>query len=128
MPLVNAGRDFVAAAIINSGPPTFFDNSNAYLGVGDSNSAYGATQTDLQAATNKLRKAMEASYPQLSSNVMTFRSLFGTSDANFDWEEWGLFNAASAGVMLNRKVESLGTKANTQSWQLTTDVTVSIGT
>lgn len=126
MPLTTAGRNFIAQAIMNDSP-TFFDNSNAYLGAGDSNTAFDAAQTDLQAASNKVRKAMEATYPQRSTNVLTFRSLFGTSDANFDWEEWGLFNASSSGVMLSRKVESLGTKANTQSWQLTAEITVAIG-
>jgi hypothetical protein len=126
MPLTNAGRDFFAQAAMNDSP-TFFDNSNAYLGVGDSTTAFAAAQTNLQAATNKVRKAMEASYPQRAGNVLTYRSLFGTSDANFDWEEWGLFNHSSAGVMLSRKVEDLGTKADTQSWQLTAEITVNIG-
>ena len=127
MPLTNAGRDFIAAAIINSGPPTFFTNANAHLGVGDSATAFDVSQTDLQAVTNKVRKAMEATYPQLASNVITFRSLFGTGDANFAWNEWGVFNASVAGTMLSRKVETLGTKTSAQSWQLTADVTVAIG-
>lgn len=127
MPLTTAGRNFIAAALMNSGPPTFFDNLNSYLGAGDSNTAFSAAQTDLQAASNKVRKAMQSTYPQLATNVLTFRSLFGTSDANFAWEEWALFNASSSGTMLCRKVESLGTKTSAQSWQLTADITVSIG-
>lgn len=127
MPLTNAGRDFFAQAAMND-TPTFFDNSNARLGAGDSNTAFAASQTDLQASSNKLRKAMEATYPQRAGNVLTFRSLFGTSEGNFAWNEWGLFNAAAAGVMLCRKVEDLGTKASTQSWQMTAEITVAIGT
>lgn len=123
MALTNAGRNYLAGAIV-ANPTTLFNNANAYLGVGDSSTAFSASQTDLQAATNKLRKAMEATYPTIATNVVTFRSLFGTSDANWAWNEWGVFNASSAGVMLSRKVESLGTKANTQSWQLTVDITV----
>ncbi|MFN3656839.1 MAG: hypothetical protein ACK4UO_06265 [Pseudolabrys sp.] len=126
MPLTEAGRDFIASAIINDSP-TFFTNANARLGAGDSTAAFDAADTDLQAASNKLRKAMEATYPQRTGNVLTFRSLFGTSEGNFNWNEWGLFNAGSGGVMLNRKVENLGTKASTQSWQLTVDLTVAIG-
>lgn len=127
MPLTNAGRNHLAAAIINDGPPTPFDASNAYLGVGDSATAYGASQTDLQAASNKLRKGMEATYPSRATNVLSFRSLFGTGDANWHWQEWGVFNAAAAGTMLSRKVEDLGTKTSAQSWLLTVDITVSIG-
>ncbi len=124
MPLTDAGRDWIASAVMNDGPPTFFDNTNAYLGAGDSNAAFAKAQTDLQAATNKFRKGMEASYPQRSTNVLTFRSLFGTAEANWAWEEWALFNASSGGTMLNRKVESLGTKTSAQSWQLTVTITV----
>lgn len=126
MPLTQAGRDFIASAIMNDSP-TFFTNANARLGAGDSSTAFSDAQTDLQAASNKLRKAMEATYPQRTGNVLTFRSLFGTSEGNFNWNEWGVFNAGSGGVMLNRKVENLGTKASTQSWQLTVDLTVAIG-
>jgi hypothetical protein len=127
MPLTNAGRNFIAAAIVNSGSPTFFTNANAHLGVGDSNTAFAAGQTDLQAASNKVRQAMEATYPTISTNVLTFRSLFATGDANFAWQEWAVFNASSSGTMLSRKVESLGTKTSAQSWQLTVDITVNIG-
>lgn len=123
MALTNAGRDFIAQAIMNNSP-TFFDNSNAYLGVGDSTTAFAAAQTDLQASTNKLRKAMDATYPQRSSNVLTFRSTFATGDANFAWQEWAVFNASSSGTMLSRKVESLGTKTSAQSWQFTAQITV----
>jgi len=126
MPLTNAGRDFIAAAIINNGPPTFFTNANAHLGVGDSSTAFAATQTDLVASTNKLRKAMDATYPQIATNVITMKSTFATSEANFAWNEWGVFNASSAGTMLSRKVESLGTKT-TGTWVLTITETMGIG-
>lgn len=102
---------------------TAFNNANAHIGVGDSTTAHAVGQTDLQAATNKLRKAMDATYPSGATNVLTFRSTFGTADANFAWQEWGVFNASSGGTMLNRKVESLGTKTNTQTWQFTVTLT-----
>jgi hypothetical protein len=126
MALTNAGRNHIAADLIGESI-TEFNNANAHIGVGDSNTAYAAGQTDLQASTNKLRKAMEATYPSRATNVLTFRSLFGTSEANFAWEEWAVFNASSSGTMLNRKVESLGTKTSAQSWQITVDLTVAIG-
>lgn len=122
--LTNAYRDYVAA--ISTATGTFFNNANSYIGVGDSTTAFAATQTDLVAATNKFRKAMDATYPQVAANVITFRSTFATADANFAWQEWGVFNAASAGVMMNRKVESLGTKTSAQSWQLTVTITLAV--
>lgn len=110
---------------------TFFNNGNAYLGVGDSSTAEAATQTDLQAASNKLRKAMDATYPQHTdattsgAATITFRSTFATSDANFAWAEWATFNGSSGGRMLNRKVAALGTKTSAATWQLTVTISIS---
>lgn len=125
MGLTNAARDAIATAIVTGAlGVTTFNNANSYIGVGDSTTAYANTQTDLVAATNKFRKAMDATYPQQATNVLTFRSTFALADANFAWNEWGVFNAAAAGTMLNRKQEALGTKANTQSWQFTVTLTL----
>jgi hypothetical protein len=122
MGLTNAAATEIAKCAINDSP-TYINASNAYLGVGDSTTAFSAAQTDLQAASNKLRKGMEATYPTRSGAAVTFRALYGTSEANWAWAEWGTFNASTAGVMWQRKVESLGTKTNTQSWQLTATLT-----
>lgn len=126
MALTNAYRDYVAG--LTTGTGTAFNNANSSIGVGDSTAAHAFNQTDLQAATNKLRKAMDAGYPQVAGNVITFRSTFGTTEANFAWNEWAVFNttAASGGVMLNRKQEALGTKPNTQTWQFTVTVTIAV--
>ena len=123
MALTNAARDLIAQALIGEAYLTFA-NANARIGVGDSSAAFTASQTDLQASTNKLRKAMEAAYPTRAGNTLTFRSIFGTSVGNFAWNEWGVFNAASGGTMLNRLVASLATKTSAQSWQVTVTVTV----
>lgn len=125
MALTTAGRNHLAETIIGNAV-TAFNNANAQIGVGDGTTAFTAGQTDL-VGTNKVRKAMDATYPTLTSgNVLTFRSTFGTADANFAWNEWGVFNAATAGTMLNRLVPatSLGTKPNTQTWQFTVTLTV----
>jgi hypothetical protein len=104
---------------------TFFNNANAHIGVGNSTTAAADTQTDLQGAS-KTRKAMDATYPlhtdttgTAGSKSIVFRSTFATGDANYAWEEWGIFNASAAGRMLNRKVEALGTKTAAATWVLT---------
>lgn len=122
MPITDAGRNHLVQAGIGAGV-TAFNNANAHIGVGDSTTAFAAGQTDLQASSNKLRKAMDATYPSGGSNAIVFRSTFGTSDANFAWNEWGVFNASSSGTMLSRKVESLGTKNSSQTWQFTVTLT-----
>lgn len=127
MPLTNAGRNFLAAAIMNNGPPTFFTNANAHIGVGDGSTAFAVTDTDLAAVTNKVRVVMDATFPTIATNVLTFQATFGTSVGNFAWAEWGIFNASSAGVLLDRKVESNGTKTSGQTWVFQVQLTVSVG-
>lgn len=126
MALTTAGRNFIATAIMNSGPPTFYDNSNAYLGVGNSSTAFSAAQTDLIGGSTD-RKGMEATFPQIATNVLTLKSSFNDDNSQFAWEEWGVFNNSTGGTMLSRLVESLGTKGAGQTWDLTVDITVNIG-
>ena len=66
---------------------------------------------------------MEATFPTRSTNVLTFNAIFGTGDGNFQWSEWGIFNAAVAGTMLNRKVEPLGEKTNVHVWSVSVTLT-----
>lgn len=123
--LVNIGGEAIWDLVTGLGTYTAFNNSNAYLGVGDSSTAWNATQTDLQAATNKLRKGMNGSYPSISVMVVTFQSDFGSTEANWTWNEVGTFNAASGAQMLNRKVQALGTKSAGTTWTLTETITLS---
>lgn len=128
MPMLNSGRDAFASRFINDSTTTKFDNTNARIAVGDSTTAFSAAHTDLQAATNKMRKAMDAGYPTIAGNVITFRSTFVGADANWAWNEWGVCNAASGGVMANRVVEYNGTKLFGQTWIFQATITVNIGT
>lgn len=121
--LVNAGIQVMLDKLIGAAG-TVFDNANAKIGVGDSTTAAAAGQTDLQAVTNKLRKGMEAGFPSRAGQTMSWKASFGAAEANFAWQEWAIFNALTAGTMLNRKVESLGTKT-TGTWTLQGDVTIS---
>ncbi len=109
---------------------TAFDNTNARIGVGNSTTAVVDTQTDLQAiagAANRQGNVMEATYPQhtdttgtAGSKSIVFKSSFATTEANFAWQEWGVFNGVpGTGRMLNRKVEALGTKTSSATWVLT---------
>ena len=120
MALTTAGRNSIAGLVTGAG--TAYDASNARLGVGDSSTAFNAAQTDLVAATNKLRKLVSGA-PGLSTNVMTFVATFGEGEADFAWNEIALFNHASAGTMLCRAVVALGTKAS-GAWTLMHSVSV----
>ena len=123
--LLNEGITRFLNLLIGGGGTTFA-NANAYIGVGDSSTAASASQTGLQAATNKLYKAMEATYPQIASQTVTFRSVFGSSEGNFAWEEFTVANGNSdASENLNRKVSSQGTKSSGQTWTLDLTITFS---
>lgn len=124
MALTTAGVNFLAQAAVGQG--TVFNASNARLGVGNGSTAFSASQTDLQ-GSSKLRKSMDSGYPIVAAPKLTFKSTFLPADANFAWNEWGIFNAASGGVMLNRVVESNGTKQSNQTWVLEVEVTFAIG-
>jgi hypothetical protein len=102
------------------------------IGVGDSTTAYASSQSAL-VGSNTAGASMEANYPSYANNGsggydIAFRALFGASEANFAWQEWGVFcdNSITGGKMVNRKVESLGTKPNTQSWQITATLSFTI--
>ena len=123
MSLTNSGRDFIAQSIVNATSPVFFDATNSYLAIGDSTTAFAVTQTDLVAVTNKLRKGMDATYPTRVANALVFKATFATGEANFAWNEWGIFNAISGGTMLNRVVANLGVKSS-GTWSLTVTLTV----
>jgi hypothetical protein len=110
--------------------PTLYDNTNAKLGVGDSTAAVTVTQTNLQAASNKLAKGMVATYPQISANPnenqVLFRSDFVTGEAEYAWNEFGTFNGAlGTGDMFNRGLfsPSPGTKGAGVTWTLTETLT-----
>jgi hypothetical protein len=124
--LLNEGINELWSLVCGTGGVKF-DNTNAYLGVGDSSTAASASQTGLQASTNKLYKAMDTSYPTYgTSQLATWKSTFGSSEANFAWNEFTVANGNSDSAdNLNRVVSSQGTKVAGQTWELTLQITLS---
>ena len=124
--LLNEGIAVVLDLACALASPTAFSNAAAYLGVGDSATAAAATQTGLQAATNKAYVAMEAAYPSRSNQTISFRSVFGSAVGNFAWAEFTVANGSSdSAANLNRVVSAQGTKASGQTWTLTLTITLS---
>jgi hypothetical protein len=122
--VTTAGVQDLAAVLSGTGG-TALDAAHAYVGVGDSNAAFAAGQTDLQAATNKTRVPMDAGFPSRAGAVVTYRGTFLGDQANHAWAEYGIFWAASgAGTMFSRRVQALGTKPQGQAWQLTATLTL----
>jgi hypothetical protein len=114
---LNEGLNLLADLLCGAGG-TAYNNANTYIGVGDSNTAAEASQTGLQAASNKTWKGMDDTYPTSgSSQQVVFQATFGTSDANYAWEERTVGNSNDdSGENLLRIVSSKGTKQNTDTW------------
>ena len=123
--LLNSGIDemwdLITGAV--SGATHIYDNAAAQIGVGDSSTAAAASQTDLQAAANKTYKGMEATFPTSTTQKITLKSSFGSSDANYVWAEWVVKHSTSA-ICLNRKVAAMGTKASGSTWTLEVTITL----
>lgn len=120
-----------------AGANASYNNAQSRIGVGDSTTAATAGQTDLQAVTNKLWIAMDATFPTLpgaGSNQIVFRATFGSAQANFSWQEFGVDNCQgsnatsttrSGGALLDRVVSNQGTKASGQTWQPSMTLSIS---
>ena len=124
--LVDAGAIEIAKCITGVGV-VLYNNANARLGVGDDTTAWAQTHTDLNpvVAGNEQKNSMMATFPTRAAGAMTFKASFASGEANFDWEEWAIFNTAAADTgMLQRKVENNGTKTSGQVWEFEVVVTV----
>lgn len=134
MPLTDDALDYFVDTMLGE-DYTPYDNENAALGVGDDDTEFSSSQSELQAEANGTeakRVGMNSGYPSRdpdgdgSTNKQRYQATYGTSQGNFRWEEWGLFNDSSegAGVMLNREVEYLGEKSNNVKWVFEVDLTL----
>jgi hypothetical protein len=123
--LLNEGINAACNLICGAGG-TAFNNANSYIGVGDSSATALASQTGLQASSNKYYNGMDASYPTSGSNQqMVFRSTFPQNVANFAWNEITAANGSSDSAMnLNRLVQSMGTKTSAWTRQVTLTITL----
>jgi len=124
--LLNSGINVAWGLICGAGGAAF-DDTHAYIGVGDSATAtVPSSMTGLQASTNKLNKGMNATYPlAAAAQAEVWQSTFGTTDANWIWNEITVSNANDFTHALNRLVSSMGTKASGATWVVTLTITLS---
>jgi hypothetical protein len=138
--LTTAGLNRITNLIIGGGGQAF-TNSRAVVGVGNSTTAATVSDADLGAAagsSNRWFQGVDASNPTQSNGVITCNTTFASADGNFAWQEWcwavataapvasAVFNTATTtGVMLNHKVQSLGTKVSGAVWTLQATITLS---
>jgi hypothetical protein len=123
--LLNAGIT-AALSIITGGANAKFDAGNARIGVGDSSLAANATQTGLNAATNKAWANQANGYPAVANQTATWQAAFDANTANFGWQEFTIVNAANdTGDNLNRVANNQGTKVAGQVWTVSVAITLS---
>lgn len=99
-----------------------WDSSNAYLGVGTSATGAQATDTGLLGTVKYVLVDSVTVTNQSCAWVGTYQS----ADANFAWEEITISNTNSnSGKNLNRKCQTMGTKASGTVWVATLTITLS---
>ncbi len=91
------------------------------IGVGDSTTAAGASQTDLQASTNKYWKSIATADRILLGTTIYLSVDFGYTEGNFTWNELGLRDNNS--VMFARQIDATpfvktSSKRAIVEWQL----------
>ena len=126
MPIVNQGKDVTADAVSGGSTYSKYNAANTHIIVGNSTSVFNVanTQASFGAGGNGTSSFVKAvSSVNRTGNVVAYVATFAPGEASFAWEEWGLLNAASSGQLLNRKVESLGTKTGSQQWTFTVNLT-----
>jgi hypothetical protein len=132
--LMASGSAFLwQCAMGNGGAGTllYLTTTNAALGIGDNAVATTRTQTDFLATTNTLRKAAtsvtntDVAPPGVVGvqDRITVVTSFISTEANWVWAEWALFNSPTTGRMINRRVPTtnLGSKTS-GTWQLTVTI------
>ena len=133
--LTTAGLGRITSLIIGGGGQAA-TNTATRIGVGDGTGDAAIGDVDLDAdagSTHRYFMTMDATYPQAADGVMTFKASFASADGNFAWQEWAIdvstptvaAGTTVGGVMLNRKVESKGTKASGSVWVATATITLS---
>lgn len=139
MPLTTVMRDlFAKFTTTEDSTGERFGSTGAWIHVGSSTSAFNSNQNSMQTTSTDVEKTqpMDSGYPKRNDlgtstgpNILVYRATYTTSEANFPWEEWGVKNTSATstgtGTLFNRALSSLGTKPNTQSWQITGQITVS---
>lgn len=133
MALHITGRNIITQLLLGETVTPLLATTGAVLWVASGTCEHDSSDNGLnnQTAATSAPATMEAGYPIRLVNQMTFRGIWGTDCANFNWWEWGVQNATTSVTttagdkfMLQRKVEDLGTKTSAQQWQLTVDITV----
>jgi hypothetical protein len=125
--LVTGGINLMLLHLIGDTNLTAYTSGSAVIKVGNSTTAAASGDTDILGGSNA-ESAMDSGFPTVSITTATWKATFGSAAANFAWEEVAVKNAAGAVSqavrILNRKVQSFGTKASGSTWTMTLTLTI----
>ena len=111
--ITSLGKTYIASRIASSSSTLM-----GYMAVGSSSTAPASVNTALGTELGRV-----IATPSSSSNIVTYSSTFGPGVGTGAIVEAGIFNAATAGIMLNRAIFSVINKdvADTLSinWNIT---------
>jgi len=108
--ILKEGANYIFRAIAGQAPTPYFDEINAYIGVGDSSEPADKTQTGLL-GLNVYYKKVQSGYPIIDEDSILYSAFYGSNEANFFWNELSIANGPSNdAVNLNRIVEPVGLK------------------
>lgn len=108
--LLDEGVAILWALFGGIGTEQAYDNATAQVGTGTSATAAAATDTDLLGSG--VWKDMEATFPSIASQTISFKGSYATGDANQAWNEFSVRNGATADENINRVVSAKGTKSS----------------
>jgi hypothetical protein len=133
--IVHAGWAALLGGIAGTSIGTKFSNTAGRVGVGTSSTAATAADVQLGGDTGG---SSTTSYYQLVSGTPTittstapatlvFAATFGSGNANFAWNEFGIDNGTASSVtttstgyvFINHGISAQGTKASGQTWNIT---------
>ncbi len=132
--LTTAGLVRLLNLLIGTAATQAFDATHTRIGVGNGSTAAAVGDTDLSASAGSTNRWFQlvsgaGSVTTGPPTKVSFSATFGTSDGNFAWQEFTVDQGTASGntvtaPMLNRKVQSLGTKVAGSTWTMTVEITL----
>jgi hypothetical protein len=116
--VVTTGKNFIASRMVG-----VTSNIMGYIELGAGTTAAAAGDTALQAAISGSRTALTSGTNV--NNVVTYSVIFPAGVGTGAVTEAGVFNAASAGIMLCRTVFAVVNKGTSDAMSVTWTITVS---
>lgn len=130
--ITDAGWNLMMACTAGT-PGTLFSATVGRVGVGDGTTSPAYTDTDLSAAAGSGHRQFKLinAAPTVGaghSDGLVFVSAFGSSSANFHWQEFGTDQGTADGttvtaVLFNHGLSDMGTKVAGQTWVATETIT-----